>query len=272
MRDADLYLPASGTLVAYRGRKYPLTGGHTPRENCLLAALPPGDYERLLPDLEFVLLPLGSSVHDAGDREQYLYFVTGGIVARVSVMESGASKEFAVTGREGVIGIATFLGGDSTPSRAVVVSAGHAYRLPADRLRQEFEHVGPMPRLLLRYTYALMTQIGQIVACSRHHTLEQRLCRWILSCLDRLPSNELTMTQDLIAHMLGVRREGVTDVAGRLQKVGLLRYSRGHIAVLDRQRLEAHACECYAVVKRTYDRLNDQHEPVMRFDSRVRVS
>jgi len=228
---------------------------HAPSQNHLLAALPAGDYERLLPHLAPVSLPPGWTVHGAGDRERYLYFVTAGIVSRLCVTENGASKEFAVTGREGVIGVASFLGGESTPTRAVVLSAGRAYRLRADLLNSEFEHDGPLPRLLLRYIQALIAQIGQIAACNRHHSLEQRLCRWILSCLDRLPSNELTMTHALIALMLGVRREGVTEVAGRLQEAGLVHCHRGHIAVLDRPRMEAQACECYAVVRRSYDEL-----------------
>jgi CRP-like cAMP-binding protein len=170
-------------------------------------------------------------------------------------MESGASAEFAVTGNEGVIGVASFLGGESTPNQAVVLSAGFAYRLRADLLKNEFKHDGPLPHLLLRYTQALIAQAGQTAVCNRHHALEQRLCRWILSCLDRLPGNELTMTQELIASMLGVRREGVAEAAGKLQKSGLIHTSRGHIAVLDRPHLEAQACECYAVVRREYDRL-----------------
>ncbi len=220
-----------------------------------LQQLPADDYERLLPHLESVPLPLGWTVHGAGELENYLYFLTAGIVSRFCVTDSGASKEFAVTGREGVIGVASFLGGESTPTRADVLSTGHAYRLGADLLKSEFEHDGPLPRLLLRYIKALITQVGQIAACNRHHPLEQRLCRWILSCLDRLPSNELTMTQGMIARMLGVRREGVTAAAGRLQQAGLIHYHRGHIAVLDRPQLEAQACECYAVVKRAHDEL-----------------
>jgi CRP-like cAMP-binding protein len=213
------------------------------------------DYERLLPDLEPVPLPLGWTVHRAGDREQYLYFLTAGIVSRFYVMENGASAHFAITGSEGVIGVTSFLGGESTPSQAVVLNAGYAYRLGAALLKNEFERDGPLARLLLRYTQALLCQTGQIAVCNRHHTLEQQLCRWLLSSLDRVPSNELTMTQELIAHMLGVRREGVTEAAGKLQQAGLIHYSRGHIAVLDRPRLEARVCECYAVVKREYDRL-----------------
>jgi CRP-like cAMP-binding protein len=213
------------------------------------------DYERLLPDLEPVRLPLGWTVHGAGDREKYLYFLTAGIVSRFYVTQNGASAEFAVTGSEGVIGVASFLGGEIAPSQAVVLSAGYAYRLQADLLKNEFEHGGPLPHLLLRYTQALIAQTGQIAVCNRLHSLKQQLCRWILSCLDRLPSNELTMTHEVIADMLGVRRGGVTEAAGYLHKAGLIHYSRGRIAVLDRSQLEAQACECYAVVKREYERL-----------------
>ena len=232
-----------------------LSAQHTPRENHLLAALPLEDYERLLPDLEPLPLPLGWTVHRAGDRDKYLYFLTAGIVSRFYVMKNGASAEFGVTGSEGVIGVASFLGGESTPSQAVVLSAGYAYRLSAGLLKNEFARGGPLHHLLLRYTQALIAQTGQIAVCNRHHSLEQQLCRWILSSLDRLHSNELTMTQELIANMLGVRREGVTDAAGKLQKAGLIHYSRGHITVLDRPKLEAQVCECYVVVKREYDRL-----------------
>lgn len=206
-------------------------------------------------------MPLGWTIHDAGDRERYLYFITAGIVSRFYVTASGASAEFAVTGNEGVIGIAAFLGGGSTTSRAAVLSPGYSYRLRAVRLQHEFEHDGPLPRLLLRYTRALIAQIGLISACTRHHTLEQRLCRWILCCLDRLPTNEMALTQELIAEMLGVRRVGVTNAVGRLQNAGLLHCSRGHIAVADRPNLEAHACDCYAVVKREYDGLLADYRP-----------
>ena len=243
------------TRFASRDRKRAVSAQHTPRQNQLLAALPLGDYERLLPDLEPVPLPLGRTVHGAGDREKHLYFLTAGIVGRFYVTASGASAEFAITGREGVIGVASFLSGESTPSQAEVLSAGYAYRLGADRLKNEFQHDGPLSHLLLRYTQALITQTAQNAACNRHHTLDQQLCRWLLSNLDRLPSNELIMTQELIAEMLGVRREGVTEAAGRLQKAGLIHTHRGHIIVLDRPQLEAQVCECYAVVKREYDRL-----------------
>ena len=221
----------------------------------LLAAAALEDYERLRPSLEPVALPLGWTVHHAGDREKHLYFLTEGIVSKSYTTRNGASTEFAITGREGAIGVALFLGGESTLSQAVVRSAGHAYRLQADAVKNEFERNGRLAHLLLRYTLALMAQTGQIAACNRHHSLEQQLCRCILSNLDRSPSNELTMTQELIAEMLGVRRESVTEIAGRLQKAGLVHYSSGHIAVLDRPGLEARACECYAAIKREYDRL-----------------
>jgi CRP-like cAMP-binding protein len=204
-------------------KKSAVSAPHTPRQNHLLAALPLEDYARLLPALEPVPLPLGWVVHNAGGREHYLYFLTAGIVSRFYVMESGASAEFSITGNEGVIGIASFLSGGSTPSQAVVLSPGYAYRLGADLLKSEFEHDSPLAHLLLRYIQALIAQTGQTAVCNRHHSLEQQLCCWLLSCLDRLPSNEMTMTQEHIADMLGVRREGVTEAAGRLQKAGLIR-------------------------------------------------
>ena len=262
MSGRDLFQPYPEKRFASRDRKRALFAQHTPRQNQLLAALPPEDYARLLPALQPVPLPVGWTVHNAGDREKYLYFITAGIVSRFYVMEDGASAHFALTGSEGVIGVASFLSGESTPSQAVVLSAGHAYRLGAHLLKNEFEHDGLLPQLLLRYIQALIAQTGQVAVCNRHHSLEQQLCRWILSSLDRLPSNELTMTQDLIAEMLGVRRESVTDAAGKLQKAGLIRYSRGHIVVLDRPRLEAQVCECYAVVKREYDRLLRSNTPL----------
>ncbi|MFN0315900.1 MAG: Crp/Fnr family transcriptional regulator [Burkholderiales bacterium] len=228
---------------------------HSPVQNHLLAALPPEDYERLLPDLAPVALPLGWIMHGAGERQSYLYFVTQGIVCEYYVMENGKAAEFALTGSEGVIGLAAFLGGDSTPSQAVVVSVGYAYRLGADRLKSELEHNAPLRRLLLSYTGAMIAQIGQSVVCNRHHALKQRLCCWILQYLDRVPSNKLAMTHDFLAHILGVRREGVTQAATALQEAGAIQYFRGHITVLDRSKLEAHVCECYGVVKREYDRL-----------------
>ena len=228
---------------------------HPPSQNHLLAALPPDDYVRLLPHLKPVPLPRGWTIHGAGDPDKYLYFLTAGIVSRFCLTASGASAASAVTGNEGVIGVASFLGGISTPCQAVVLSAGYAYRLGARVLDFEFKHDHPLQLLLLRYTQALIMQTMRAGACNRYHSVEQQLCRWILSCMDRLPSNELTMTQEAIAHMLGVRREGVTDVAGKLQTAGLIRTSRGRIAVLDRRQLEARACQCYAADKRQYDHL-----------------
>jgi len=200
-------------------------------------------------------LPLGWAVYEAGDTQGYVYFPTTSIVSLLYVMEDGASAEIAVVGNEGVVGIALFMGGETTPSRAVVQSAGYAYRLRANVLKTEFGRGGNLQHLLLRYTQALITQMAQTAVCNRHHSVEQQLCRWLLLSLDRLPSNELTMTQELIANMLGVRREGVTEAAGKLQAEGLIQYSRGKITVLDRLHLEARVCECYAVVKREYDRL-----------------
>jgi len=251
----DSFPPSPEMRFAVGDSRHFVPAQPAPRQNHLLAALPRQEYQRLVPDLEPCPLPLGWTIHDAGDRERYLYFITAGIVSRFYVTASGASAEFAVTGNEGVIGIAAFLGGGSTTSRAVVLSPGYSYRLRANRLLREFEHDGPLPRLLLRYTRALIAQIGLISACKRHHTLEQRLCRWILCCLDRLPANEMVLTQEVIANMLGVRREGVTEAVGRLQKAGMIHCSRGHIGVVDRPALEAHACGCYAVVKREYDGL-----------------
>ena len=226
-----------------------------PRKNLLLAALPAADYQRLQPHLESVPLPLGGSVYEAGSRMDHVFFPTEGIISMLYVMENGQSAEIAVTGNEGLVGISLFMGGESTPSRAVVQSSGHAYRLSAKVLKQEFERGGELQHLLLRYTQALITQMTQTAVCNRHHTVDQQLCRWLLLSLDRLPSNELSMTQELIANMLGVRREGVTEAAGHLQKDGLIKYQRGKITVLDRPKLELRVCECYAVVKREANRL-----------------
>jgi CRP-like cAMP-binding protein len=226
-----------------------------PRRNHLLAALPDEDYARLLPDLEAVAMPLGLALYEAGARMRHVYFPTSAIVSLLNAMENGASAEIAVAGNEGIVGISLFMGGETTPSRAVVQSAGHGYRLLGQRLKDEFERGGAVQHLLLRYTQALLTQMAQTAACNRHHSLDQQFCRWLLLSLDRLPSNELVTTQELIANMLGVRREGVTEAAGNVQKAGLIEYRRGHITVLDRAGLEARSCECYAVVKREYDRL-----------------
>ena len=233
----------------------PLSARQSPRQNHLLAALPATDYGRLLPHLELVPLPLAWAVYEAGDAQGYVYFPTTSIVSLLYVMEDGSSAEIAVVGNEGLVGIALFMGGESTPSRAVVQSAGYGYRLRASVLKTEFGQGGDLQHLLLRYTQALITQMAQTAVCNRHHAVEQQLCRWLLLSLDRLPSNELTMTQELIANMLGVRREGVTEAAGKLQAAGLIHYSRGKIVVLDRPKLEADVCECYAVVKREYNRL-----------------
>jgi CRP-like cAMP-binding protein len=236
-------------------RNLAASGTHTPTQNNLLAALPAADYQRLLPDLELVPLPLGMVVYESGGQLDYVYFPTDCIVSLLYVLKDGASAEIAVVGHDGLVGIALFMGGESTPSRAVVQSAGSAYRLASRILKTEFEHNAPLQHLLLRYTQALITQMAQTAVCNRHHSVEQQLCRWLLLSLDRLPWNELRMTQELIANMLGVRREGVTEAAGRLQTDGLIHYSRGHIKVLDRPKLEERVCECYAVVKRESDRL-----------------
>jgi CRP-like cAMP-binding protein len=232
-----------------------MTASHKPEQNQLLAALPAADYERLLPHLDPVSLPLGLVLFESGGKLRHLYFPASGIVSLLYAMESGASTEIAVIGSEGVVGIALFMGGESTPSRAVVQSAGRGYRLKAAMVKAEFERGGPLQHLLLRYTQALIAQMTQTAVCNRHHELDQQLCRWLLLSLDRLPSNKLAMTQELIANMLGVRREGVTEAAGKLQEAGLIRYSRGHITVLDRPKLEQRVCECYAVVKKEMDRL-----------------
>lgn len=228
---------------------------HAPCQNHLLAALSEPDFERLLPHLYPVSLPVGFSVHNAGDAEKHLYFLTSGIVSRYYITESGASAGLAITGSEGAIGIASFLGGESVPSQAVVLSAGYAYRLRAQYLTEEFNAFGSLAHVLLRYTQALMTQMALTAACNRHHSVEQQLCRWLLSCLDRVSGDEIGMTQERIGDMLGVRREGVAEAAGHLRSAGLIRYGRGHIVVLDRRRLERRACECYSVVKHEHDRL-----------------
>ena len=226
-----------------------------PKTNHLLAALPPADLQRWLPQLERVEMPLGAVLYEPGRTLSHVYFPTNAIVSLLYEMEDGASAEIAVVGNEGVVGISLFMGGESTPSRAVVLSAGHGLRLKADAIKQEFQQAGPAMHLLLRYTLALITQMAQTAVCNRHHSLDQQLCRWLLLSLDRLHGTELVMTQGLIASMLGVRREGVTESALSLQRAGLLRYARGHITVLDRPGLERRTCECYAVVKKEYDRL-----------------
>ena len=226
-----------------------------PKQSHLLAALPDTEWQRLLPNLELVEMPLGQVLYESGSTLRHVYFPTTAIVSLLYVMENGASAEIAVVGNEGVVGISLFMGGESTPSRAVVQSAGQGFRLESQMMKDEFNRAGPVLHLLLRYTQALITQMAQTAVCNRHHSLDQQLCRWLLLSLDRLQGNELVMTQELIANMLGVRREGVTEGALKLQQAGLIRYARGHIAVLDRKGLEKRTCECYGVVKKEYDRL-----------------
>ena len=226
-----------------------------PQCNHLLAALPPEDQAELFKHLELVTLPLGKVMYEPGDTMRNAYFPIDSIISLLYVMESGASAEISVVGNEGVVGVALFMGGESMPSRAIVQSAGSAYRISGHRLKEEFNRHGAMMLLLLRYTQSLITQMAQTAVCNRHHSIDQQLCRWLLLSMDRLPNNKLTMTQELIANMLGVRREGVTEAAGKLQKLGVIDYKRGHITVLDRPRLEELSCECYGVVKRETDRL-----------------
>ena len=228
---------------------------HSPNQNHLLAALPTAEFERLVPHLELVPLLLGETLYEPGGQLQHVYFPTTSIVSLLYILESGLSAGIASVGNEGVLGISLFMGGDTTPSSAVVQTAGHGYRLKGRLLKEEFNRGGLMQRLLLRYTQALVTQMFQTAACNRHHSIEQQLCRWLLLTLDRLPSNELVMTQELVAGTLGVRREGITEAAGNLQRAGYVSYRRGHLSVLDRSGLEKNACECYAVVKKEIARL-----------------
>jgi CRP-like cAMP-binding protein len=235
-----------------KGRSIP---SPDPRANQLLAALPEADYKVLAAQLERMAMPLGMAVYESGGAQGFVYFPTDSIVSLLYVLENGASTEIAVTGNEGLVGISLFMGGETTPSRAVVQSAGQGYRVRGAALKRLFESSGDVQHLLLRFTQALITQMTQTAVCNRHHAVDQQLCRWLLLMLDRLSSNEVLMTQELIANMLGVRREGVTEAAGKLQAEGLIEYRRGRITVLDRRQLEARVCECYAVVKREYDRL-----------------
>ncbi len=225
------------------------------KRNHLLAVLPPESLARWLPDMEAVDMPLGQVLYESGVTLRHVYFPVTSIVSLLYVLEDGSSAEIGVVGNEGLVGISLFMGGGSTPSRAVVQSAGKGFRLPADAMKLEFERSGPAMHLLLRYTQALITQIAQTAVCNRHHSLDQQLCRWLLLSMDRLSGNELVMTQELIANMLGVRREGVTEAALKLQRAGLIQYARGHIQVLDRPGLESRCCECYAVVKKECDRV-----------------
>jgi CRP-like cAMP-binding protein len=228
---------------------------HSPNRNYLLAALPAAEFERLESQLELVPMLLGETLYEPGRQLQHVYFPTTAIVSLLHIMESGASAEVARVGNEGILGIALFMGGDTTPSSAVVQTAGHGYRLRGKLLKEEFNRAAPVRRLLLRYTQALIAQISQTAACNRHHSVRQQLCQWLLSTLDRLPANELIMTHDLVASAFGVRRETITEAAGNLQRDGLIRYRRGHLAVSERSGLEAGACECYAVVKKELNRL-----------------
>jgi CRP-like cAMP-binding protein len=242
---------------------------HSPQQNHLLAAFSASEQERLYPHLQFVPMPLGSVLYESGDIQRYVYFPTDSIVSLLYVLADGASAEISVVGNEGLIGIALFMGGETTPSRAIVQSAGFAYRLVAQQLKDEFHRSGELQLLLLRYTQALITQMAQTAVCNRHHSVDQQLCRWLLLSLDRLSSNQLVMTQELIANMLGVRREGVTEAAGKLDKLGVIRYARGRITVLDRPKLEELCCECYAVVKKESDRLLPRSGPQEPFILRV---
>jgi CRP-like cAMP-binding protein len=228
---------------------------HDPNQNHLLDAMLEAEYARLAPHLELIPMLLGDVLYESGDKLRHVYFPTTSIISLHYVLEDGGSSEIAGVGNEGMVGISMFMGGNSTPSRAVVLTGGHGYRLKSHILMEEFNRAGTVMRLLLRYTQALITQMSQTAVCNRHHSVEQQLCRWLLLTLDRMPTNELTMTQELIANMLGVRREGVTEAAGKLQERGFIRYRRGHITVLDRAGLESNACECYAVVKKEFARL-----------------
>lgn len=228
---------------------------HDPNQNHLLAALLDAEFARLAPHLELVPMLLGDVLYESGDQLQHLYFPTTSIISLHYLLQDGGSSEIAGVGHEGVLGVSLFMGGNSTPSRAVVQTGGHGYRLKSHLLLEEFNRAGTVMRLLLRYTQALITQMSQTAVCNRHHSVEQQLCRWLLLTLDRMPSNELTMTQELIANMLGVRREGVTEAAGKLQAKGFIRYRRGHITVLDRAGLKRNVCECYGVVKKEFARL-----------------
>jgi CRP-like cAMP-binding protein len=226
-----------------------------PRQNHLLAAIPEAEWKRFAPHLLPVQLTLGDVIYESGGDQSFVYFPTDAIVSMLYVMEDGSSAEIAIVGNEGLVGICLFMGGGTTPNRAVVQSAGHAFRMRGQHIRDEFVLAGPVQQVFLRYTQALVTQMGQTAVCNRHHSVDQQLCRWLLMSLDRLPSDELVMTQELIANMLGVRREGVTEAAGKLQRAGVIQYNRGRIRVLDRPRLEGMACECYEVVRREFARL-----------------
>ena len=238
-----------------RRKRIPINVPHSPHQNHVLAALPPEERDRVYRYLELVPMPLGTVLYESGEASRHAYFPTTSIVSLLYVMEDGRSAEIAVAGNEGIVGVALFMGGITMPNRAVVRSSGYAYRMRGHLLKEEFNRAVSLQRLLLRYTQALLTQMAQTAVCNRHHSLDQQLCRWLLLSLDRLASNEFATTQESIANMLGVRREGVTEAAGKLQNSGLIDHSRGRIKVLDRPRLEARACECYRVVKKEFDRL-----------------
>ena len=256
-RQADIPNPSQG--LRFGRLNSGVLDSLTPRQNRLFAALPPAEFERISPRLELVHLHLGEVLYESGGKLRHAYFPTNSIVSLLYVMEDGASAEIAVVGNEGMLGVALFMGGETRPNRAVVQSAGYAYRLPASAFQQESKQNGSLNQLLLHYIQALITQTSQTAACNRHHSVDQQLCRWMLLSLDRLNGNELIMTQELIADMLGVRREAVTEAALKLQHAGLIHYSRGHIIVLDRPRLEARVCECYQVVRKEFDRLLPSH-------------
>jgi CRP-like cAMP-binding protein len=251
-------------MLNEQSKSAPMTIIPAPWQNHLLAVLPMDVQERLLPHLKLVELPLGQALYESGESSRHVYFPTNSIVSLLYVMENGASAEISVVGNEGIVGIAVFMGGESTTSRAIVQSGGYAYQLAGQRVKDEFNRHGDLQWLMLRYTQALITQMAQTAVCNRHHTIDQQLCRWLLLSLDRLESDELTMTQELIANMLGVRREGVTDAAGKLQRLGVIEYQRGRIKVLDREKLEKLCCECYAVVKAETDRLLPYPMPGLR--------
>ncbi len=239
---------------------------HNPRQNGLLAALPAADYARLLPHLELVPMPLGWTVFESGGKQTYAYFPVSSIISILYIMENGASAEVAITGNDGIVGIVLFMGGDESQCRAVVQSGGYAYRLKVSVLKEKiFGHGTPLHQLALRYGQALMAQMAQTAVCNRHHTVDQQLCRWLLISMDRMPTSVLMMTQEVIANMLGVRREGVTEAAGKLQDAGIIKYSRGHIMLLDRCRLEQRVCECYGVVRQEYARLLPYHNQLDKY-------
>ena len=238
-----------------------MSASHDPQQNYLLAALSVAERERVYPHLQLVTMPLGKVLYESGDVLRHVYFPTNSIISLLYVLADGASAEISVVGNEGLIGIALFMGGETTPSRAIVQSAGFAYRLVGQHIKEEFHRNGDMQLSLLRYTQALITQMAQTAVCNRHHSVDQQLCRWLLLSLDCLTDNRLVMTQELIANMLGVRREGVTEAAGKLHKLGVIRYARGQITVLDRPKLEGLCCECYAVVKKESDRLLPRPHP-----------